>query len=248
MKKIDNNLLHQIQTGEYKWNFENGLQSELCIQILKHEIISEFNYDRIKKNTKINGFDKRLYYIPQVLIDTFNISYSEHQHKLRSLIQDQIDTIQSQPIMDWRDKIFIQYKLEPDLRLIDKSVEDIISEYILDRIYHISIPEIYKHFEKDRARIVMISEALKEKTPELKIIIDTIVLDIYKRFEFVPAEKKKTYNNFKVDKLLHNIWYNDDIINNIPFQQKKKIKELANKKITEEQGNNKHVFTIIERK
>ena len=94
----------------------------------------------------------------------------------------------------------------------------------------------------------MISEALKEKTPELKIIIDTIVLDIYKRFEFVPAEKKKTYNNFKVDKLLHNIWYTDDIINNIPFQQKKKIKELANKKITEEQSNNKHVFTIIERK
>ena len=150
--------------------------------------------------------------------------------------------------MDWRDKIFIQYKLEPDLRLVDKSVEDILSEYILDRIYHISIPEMYKHFEKDRARIVMISEELKEKAPELKRIIDTIVLDIYKKFEFVPSEKPKTFNNFKVDKLLHHIGYTDDVINTTPFQKKKQIKELANIKITEEQNNNKHAFTIIERK
>lgn len=248
MKKIDNNLLHQIQTGEYKWNFENGLQSELCIQVLKHEIISEFNYDRIKKTTKINGFDKRLYYIPQVLIDTFNISYSEHQSKLRTLIQDQINAIQSQPITDWRDKILIKYKLEPDLHLIDKSVEDIISEYVLDRIYHISIPEIYKHFEKDRARIVMISEELRQKVPELKIIIDTIVLDIYKNFEFIPSDRPKPYNNFQVDKVLHHIWYSNDIIHNTPFQKKKKIKELVNKKILEQESDNKNLFTIRERK
>ena len=94
----------------------------------------------------------------------------------------------------------------------------------------------------------MISEELRQKVPELKIIIDTIVLDIYKNFEFIPSDRPKPYNNFQVDKVLHHIWYSNDIIHNTPFQKKKKIKELVNKKILEQESDNKNLFTIRERK
>lgn len=244
MKKVDYNLLQQIKTGSYNWDSTK----ELYIKISKHNILVEFDYNRVKKTTKVNWFNNRLYHIPLQLIENFNsASYTLHQDKLRWLIQEQINTIVWQETIDWRDKLYV-IKLQSDLDLIDRNVEDVIAEYILDRIYHKSLPEIYKYFEKDRARIVMISEQLQSTSLNFKHIIDTIIMDIYMNFEIKLALDHKKYSNTQLDKLLHDMWYSDNQIKNIWFYRKKDIKLLVNKQIEYDAMQMKNSFVIKEKR
>ena len=214
MKSIDHNLLHNIQKDKLNWE-----SIKLYIKILKERFIVELWHNRIKKSIKINTFN-RLYHIPKSLIEIFDIkSYKPHQDKLRSLINNQINDIKSQPT-DWHDELYIKTKLLPELKLIDKSVEDIIKEYILDRIYHTSLPDLYQHFEKDRSRIIMISEELKSNAPDLHIIFDTIIKDICDNFSVKSTVEYKPYKKEKNKKLLKHMGHSNKELEEIEQEER----------------------------